>query len=196
MKLYFIRHGEKEVTTEINPLIGHTDPPLTKYGFNQATNLVEFFKNEKVDFIYASEYLRVQQTAFPLSKDKSIPIRVDKRLNEINNGYIETMSEDDIKKSYPEFLKEFFEHTHDCRFPGGETGEEVKIRQNDLLKEIKKEDGTYVLFCHDGYIRILMCNILGMPVYHRYRFKYDYCGVTEIVLENDEWKVARFNQIH
>lgn len=194
MKLYFIRHGEKEVSSEINPVIGHTDPPLTTYGYAQANDLVEYFKNETINFIYASEYLRVQQTAEPLSRDKKVPIRIDQRLNEIDNGYIETMSEEDIRKTYPGFIKEFFEHTHDCRFPGGETGGEVQSRQDDLLQEIKKNDGTYVLFCHDGFIRILMCTILGMPVYHRYRFKYDYCGITEVVLENDEWKVARFNQ--
>ncbi len=195
MKLYFIRHGEKETTSVINPIIGHTDPSLTDVGFKQANALVEYFKYEKVDHIYASEYLRVQQTAEPLSRDKKISIKIDKRLNEIDNGLIETMSDEEIEKEYPEFWRDFFEHKHDCRFPGGETGEEVKERQNDLLKEIKEKDGTYVLFCHEGYIRILMCNLLGMPVYHRYKFKYDYCGITEVIYENEEWKIKRFNQI-
>jgi len=195
MKLYFIRHGEKETTSIINPIIGHTDPSLTEVGFKQASSLLEYFKDEKVDHIYASEYLRVQQTAEPLSRDKKISIKVDKRLNEIDNGLIETMSDEEIEKKYPEFWRDFFEHKHDCRFPGGETGGEVKERQNDLLKEIKEKDGTYILFCHEGYIRILMCNLLGMPVYHKYRFKYDYCGITEVVYENEEWKIKRFNQI-
>ena len=60
MKLYFIRHGEKETTSEINPVIGHTDPSLTDVGFKQANALIEYFKDEQVDYIYASEYLRVQ----------------------------------------------------------------------------------------------------------------------------------------
>jgi broad specificity phosphatase PhoE len=196
MKLYFIRHGEKETTADINPVIGHTDPPLTKIGFEQAISLVEYFKDVKVDFVYASEYLRVQQTAEPLSKAKSIPVKVDRRLNEIDNGLIETMTEEDIRKSYPAFWNDFFEHKHDCRFPGGETGEEVKERQNAFLEEIRKIDGTYLLFCHDGFIRILMCNLLGMPVYHRYRFKCDYCGITEVLLENGEWKINRFNNVN
>jgi len=195
MKLCFIRHGEKETTSIVNSQIGHTDPSLTEFGFKQATALVEYFKDKQVDYIYASEYLRVQQTAEPLSRDKMISIKVDKRLNEIDNGLIETMSDEEIEKEYPEFWRDFFEHKKDCRFPGGETGEEVKERQNDLLKEIKEKDGTYVLFCHEGYIRILMCNLLGIPVYHRYKFKYDYCGITEVIYENEEWKIKRFNQI-
>jgi len=47
MKLYFIRHGDKESTSAINKIIGHTDPSLTRQGFEQAETLVEYFKNEK-----------------------------------------------------------------------------------------------------------------------------------------------------
>jgi Fructose-2,6-bisphosphatase len=74
MKLYFIRHGDKESTSAINKIIGHTDPSLTRQGFEQAETLVEYFKNEKVDYIYASEYLRVKQTAKPLARDKGIAV--------------------------------------------------------------------------------------------------------------------------
>jgi broad specificity phosphatase PhoE len=196
MKLYFIRHGEKESASMINPAIGHTDPSLTAQGFKQAAAIVEYFKNEKIDHIYASEYLRARQTAEPLSRDRGIAVSTDRRLNEIDNGIIETMSDKGIVEQYPDFWKDFSEHKHDCRFPGGETGEEVRERQNCLLEEIMRDDGTYALFCHEGYIRILMCNLLGIPVYHRYKFKYDYCGITEVILENGEWKIRRFNQVH
>lgn len=57
---------------------------------------------------------------------------IDKRLNEIDNGFIETMSDEEIKSKYPDSRREFSEHTHDVRFPGGETGEEVQKRQKDL----------------------------------------------------------------
>jgi broad specificity phosphatase PhoE len=195
MKLFFVRHGEKEISSEINPKIGHTDPSLTSFGFIQAQKVAEYFKDEKVDYIYASEYLRVQQTAGPLSKDKKIPIKIEKRLNEIDNGIIETMPDEEIERKYPEFWKDFFEHKHDCRFPGGETGEEVRRRQAALLEEIKEKEGTYVLFCHDGFIRILMCNILGMPVFERYRFICDYCGISEINYEQKTWKIKRYNVV-
>lgn len=195
MTLFFIRHGEKEITSIVNPLIGHTDPPLTSNGIRQSELLVEYFKNIEIDYIYASEYLRAQQTAQPLAGDRNIGVQIDKRLNEIDNGIIETMADREIEKEYPDFWREFFEHTHDVRFPGGETGEEVQKRQKSILEEIKRRSGTYVLFCHEGYIRILMCTILGMPVYHRYRFKYDYCGITEVVQDNGEWKIKRFNDI-
>lgn len=195
MKLYVIRHGEKETTSTVNPALGHTDPPLTSHGWAQAEVLVDYFAGERVDRIYASEYLRVQQTAEPLANERRLPINIDKRLNEIDNGLIETMPDEEIERTYPEFWNDFFGHRKDCRFPGGENGEEVMRRQNELLRELQQLEGTYVLFSHEGYIRILMCNILGMPVYHRYKFKYDYCGITELILEQGEWKIKRFNQV-
>jgi len=60
---------------------------------------------KKVDYIYASEYLRVKQTAKPLARDKGIAVKIDKRLNEIDNGIVETMSDKDIEEQYPEFWK-------------------------------------------------------------------------------------------
>jgi broad specificity phosphatase PhoE len=194
MRLYFIRHGEKETTSLINPIIGHTDPPLTEQGIAQAEALLRYFEREHVDSVYASEYLRVRQTAEPLARERNIPILIDRRLNEIDNGIIETMPDAEIETQFPEFWRDFFEHRRDCRFPGGETGEEVRARQNEFLREIRDREGTHAMFCHDGYIRILICNLLGMPVYHRYKFKCDYCGITEVALENDEWKIQRFNQ--
>jgi len=195
MVFYFIRHGEKETTSIVNEKIHHTDPSLTKHGFEQAESLVKYFEEINIDEIYASEYLRVQQTAKPLSQNKKRSVIVDNRLNEIDNGIIETMPDDAIEKQYPEFWKDFWDHKKDCRFPGGETGEEVKERQNSIIHEKMKEDKNIVFFTHDGFIRILICNILGMPVYHRYRFKYDYCGITELIYEKSEWKIKRVNHI-
>lgn len=195
MAIYFIRHGEKEFSNEINPVIRHTDPILTQQGFKQAEMLAEFFKNINISFIYASEYLRVQQTASPLAENKNLNIIIDKRLNEINIGFLETLSDEDIKKNYADFLKEFNEHQKDCRFPGGETGSEVIDRQRSLLKDFSELNGNIAAFCHDGFIRILATSILGMPVYHRYKFICDYGGITEVVIEDGDYKIRRFNQI-
>jgi broad specificity phosphatase PhoE len=193
MIFYFIRHGEKETTSVINEKIHQPDPALTKNGFEQAKSIITYFDNKKIDSIYSSEYLRVQQTARYLAEEKNKPIIIDKRLNEINKGSIETMGNDDIEKKFPGFLKDYSEHKKDFRYPGGETGEEVKKRQNELINEMMKENCNIVFFTHDGFIRILLCNILGLPVYNRYKFRCDYCGITELIYTNDEWNINRIN---
>lgn len=197
MVLYIIRHGEKKAECCFNPEIRHYDPPLSSTGEEQAKSLVGYFKDKSVAGIYVSQYLRAQQTAEYLSLDKGLSPIIEARLNEIDNGVTETMTDEDVIKNYPEFWSDYWNHTKDYRFPGGETGEDVKVRQDSLLNDLVTEKEDCILICHEGYIRLLMCNLLGMPVFHRYKFKYDFCGIMEIEYREKEgdWRIKRFNQI-
>ena len=82
------------------------------------------------------------------------------------------------------------------RFPGGETGEEVKIRQAAFLESLVKDGRDALAVCHEGYIRLLACHILGVPVYRRHLFKMDFCGILEIEFDEaaDGWRLIRMNQ--
>jgi broad specificity phosphatase PhoE len=193
--LFIIRHGEKAFSSEINPLLRHPDPGLTPAGREQARSLVGFFEDIRVDRIYASEYLRAQQTAEPLASERKLPVAIDRRLNEIDNGAVQGMPDGERKLRYPDFWKDYWGHEKDFRFPDGESGEEVKARQSELLGDLASEGGTCVLFSHGGFIRLLLCNIMGMPVYHRYKFTCDFCGITEAFHEGGEWKIMRFGQV-
>lgn len=44
---------------------------------------------------------------------------------------------------------------------------------------------------------ILMCHLTGNPVYNRWNFYVDFCGIMEISYQPDygAWKLMRFNQI-
>lgn len=195
MTIYVIRHGEKLQTMEINPALGHTDPALSPRGEEQAESLLRFFEGRDVRRIIASGYLRARQTAAPLSASRGLPVETDARLNEIDNGIVETMPDLEVAERYPDFWKDFTSHEKDCRFPGGETGEEAKMRQDSLLEELKRGGGNAALFTHEGYARLLMCNLLSLPVYHRHKFKYDFCGITEITLTGYGWRIIRFNHV-
>lgn len=63
---------------------------------------------------------------------------MDKRLNEIDSGSTEMMSREEIMERYPEFWKGFSWGAKDVRIPGGEAGEEVKVRQKSLPGELVK----------------------------------------------------------
>jgi broad specificity phosphatase PhoE len=96
-----------------------------------------------VDYIYASEYLRVKQTAKPLARDKGIAVMIDKRLNEIDNGIVETMS-DKHRRAVPEFGKT---STSISKTVGSlaRNVEEVKARQNNLWREKGKRRNFFIL---------------------------------------------------
>jgi broad specificity phosphatase PhoE len=196
MILYFARHGEKKTDGVYNPSIKHTDPPLTAYGFKQAEALADYMKDRDIRAVYTSRYLRARQTAAPTAEMKSLPILEDQRIDEIDTGLIETLSYGEIERAYPEFWEEFQGHRRDVRFPGGETGRDVKTRQNAFLKDIQTKNENILVVSHDGYLRLLVCSFLGLPVYKRYLFKTDYCGLSIFEYREDEgkWKIRAYNQ--
>ena len=50
--------------------------------------------------------------------------------------------------------------------------------------------------CHDGLMRTLLCHVLGIPVYKRWGFSVETCGIIELEFEADygTWKLIRYNQ--
>ena len=123
---------------------------------------------------------------------------VDDRLNEIDNGLLDDMSEQDVQERYPDFWKVYRERSTDIRFPGGETGEEARQRVAEFLEEKRQIhfNENIILVSHEGLIRQLMCYIMNLPVYKRGNFYIDLCGIMEITYQPDyqAWKLIRFNQ--
>ena len=195
--IYFLRHCEKVLEPHYNEKLDILDDPLSEEGIAHAERLADYFRDKDIKRIIVSQYYRTYQTALPTSKAKEIPIETDGRVNEINSGKIKLMEEPEIVSAYPEFWQNFTRHICDVKFPGGESGADVMKRQNNFLDEVKKEAGDILVISHDGFIRILMCNIMGAPVWHRYRFKTDYgaLSVIEYNAETNEWRILRFNQI-
>ena len=195
MKIFISRHGEKIREGYYNEFLKHQDGPLTEKGEIMAKRLIDYFANIEIKRIIVSEYLRTSQTASYVANNKGLPIEKDKRLNEIDNGMIESMDEEEIIEKYPEFWRDFNSHTIDVRFPEGETGEDVLVRQKSLLDELIQRDQDVLLVSHEGYIRLLICHLLDIPVYKRHRFKVDMCGIMEIEYDKStkEWIIIRFN---
>ncbi len=195
MRIFIVRHSDKENGDYYNENLRHQDSPLSKNGEQNAEKLLDYFEHKQMKKIIVSEYLRTEQTAQYIAKNKGIQVIKDKRINEIDNGIIESMSDEKVIEKYPEFWNDFISYSKDVRFPEGETGEEVKDRQKDLLDELIQNDEDVLLFSHEGYIRLLMCHLLGIPVYKRNLFKVDLCGIMEI--EYDEkiktWSIIKFN---
>ncbi len=196
--VYFVRHGRKvkaDSNQYYNKQLRIVDDPLSEEGAKDAERIAAFFKNIDIKKIYVSQYKRAYQTAQPVAKDKELPIIIDERVNEINNGKLRNMSDEQAAAASPEVWSAFMSHECDVRFPGGECGEDVKRRQDSFLNDIKDEKEDIMVITHEGYIRLLMCNILGLPVYKRYKFKVDMGGVSAVYYDKDDgWKIVKFNQ--
>jgi broad specificity phosphatase PhoE len=174
------------------------DEPLSPGGLQVAQRLVAHFSDQSIKAIYISAYQRTAQTSAALAEYLHITPVVDARLNEINNGLIGNMAEAEFRQVYPAPWQAYHSRNSDFRFPGGETGAEAQARLQSFFAEKlpQHQDNNILLVCHDGLIRLMLCTLLGLPVYRRDDFHVDFCGLTELRYQEEyrQWQLVRFNQ--
>ena len=196
---HIIRHAQKEKGNFYNQHLRHQDEPISEQGQAQARKLWSYLCDKDISAIYVSGYQRTMQTIDDVARQLGMPPIVDERLNEIDNGCFDGMRDEEIQARYPEIWKAFQERSADFRFPEGETGEEARLRIAEFLEEKRHApaEENVVLVSHEGLIRLMACHILGLPVYNRWNFHFDFCGIMEVTYQADykTWKLIRFNQI-
>jgi broad specificity phosphatase PhoE len=197
--VYLIRHAHKEQGDFYNPRLRHQDEPISQKGQEQALKLWLYLRDKRISAIYVSGYQRTQQTIEYVAKESGTTQIVDERLNEIDNGCIEGLSDEELQQNYPEVWRGFHERSADFRFPEGETGAEACQRIAGFLEEKRQtlSDENIILVSHEGLICLLTCHIMNLPVYQRWNFHVDFCGIMEITYQPDyqSWKLIRFNKI-
>jgi broad specificity phosphatase PhoE len=196
MKFYLVRHAEKAEGDYFNPRLRHDDQPISTFGRKQAYKIKKYFHKHSIRSIYVSEYIRTEQTARPLARKLNIVPIVDNRLNEIDIGIIDRLSDDEIQEKYPEVWNASQAWNSDFRWPGGETGVEAEERIVSFIKEQINQEGNILIVAHDGIIRILICYVLGLPVYSRFSFQVDTASISEIEWDKtkNRWRLIRLNQ--
>ncbi len=198
MTIYILRHAEKEKGDFFNPRLRHQDQPISQKGQEESRKLWSYFCDKQISTVYVSGYQRTGQTIQFVAKQLDITPVIDERLNEIDNGLLDDMSEQEVQEKYPDFWKVYRKRSADVRFPGGETGEEACRRIGEFLEEKRQAHGAenIIVVSHEGLIRQLMCYIMNIPVYKRGNFYIDLCGIMEITYQPDykSWKLIRFNQ--
>ena len=196
MKFFLIRHADKAKGDYFSPRLRHDDQPISQFGRMQANKLKKYFSKIPLKSIYVSEYIRTEQTARPLARKLKIVPILDSRLNEIDIGLVDRLSDDELRDRYPEIWSASQDWDRDFRWPEGETGLEAQERIVSFINGQIDQERSILIVAHDGIIRLLICHILGLPVYRRIHFQVDTASVTEIEWDSikSRWKLIRFNQ--
>ncbi len=197
MTWYVLRHAHKERGDFHNPQLRHQDQPLSAEGQQAARRLVTYFADKPITAIYVSAYQRTWQTAAAVAECLHLTPVVDARLNEIDNGDVDEMTEQEFEQAYPDVWQAYVARTADYRFPGGESGADVQNRIKAFFEEklCQHMENDILLVSHDGLIRQMMCYVLGMSVYRRGDFRVNLCGLTALRYQNDcgRWELLQFN---
>lgn len=151
-RIIVARHGEAEYET---PEMNAAGGSLTRRGREQARDLGERLRSEKVAAVACSELSRAVQTAEIAGAVLGLPVRVRERLHEFPAG-------DFLGRPYdPEFFRAMVTawQAGDLSrgVPGGETGRQTANRVLDVIAGIADEfrGETVLVVSHGGVILAL-----------------------------------------
>ena len=154
MQVIAIRHAATEFN-EKELINGVIDEPLSAKGLQQLPGLVDSLRSYTFSVIYASPLQRSVQTAQPIAERYKLPIRIDKRLIEVNLGSFNGQSWD---ATIPDFGLNSSGVLSSCEYDftpyGGESADETRARVRNFIDELKtKPHDQPLVVCHGGILR-------------------------------------------
>jgi broad specificity phosphatase PhoE len=162
--LILIRHGETDWNVE-GRYQGQADPPLNERGLEQAVALAQALRDVGLDILYSSPLRRARDTAEVVANRLAIPLRIEPRLMEINQGEWEGQRRDRIEQLCPELLRRWDEDPWAVSPPGGESLVQVQQRVYAALDDVlAANEGRRVgLITHRLPIALIKLKYQGLP---------------------------------
>jgi 2,3-bisphosphoglycerate-dependent phosphoglycerate mutase len=154
--LILLRHGETDWNRELR-FQGHVDVGLNDIGLEQARRLARRLAGEIAHRLYASDLLRAQQTAQPVSGLMSLPTVSDAALREQSFGAVDGMSVDDIKAQHPQAWEGWLRFHEDYCMPEGESTRQFHARVMDAVHRLiaAHPAQTLVVVTHGGVLDMI-----------------------------------------
>lgn len=165
--LVLVRHGETEWHAG-NRYAGRADVPLTPHGLAQAEDLAVWARRTPPDVVLASPLERARQTAEPPARVAGLDVVLDDRLVEVDFGKGDGLTRDEMRGRFPLDLDAFLAAPATSPLPGGETGADAVARSRPALTQAAEHhpDGTVLIVAHQTLLRLLLCDLLEIPLDH------------------------------
>jgi len=183
--LYVIRHGETDWNRD-GRYQGQADIPLNDDGRRQSQAIGARMARVPLDAIYASDLCRAFATAEAVAAGR--PIMTDVRLREVNVGQVYGMTNPEIAAAFPDFWAAYQAKPETVAFPGGENALEVHQRAMAAVADIcaRHPGGKVALVSHGGIVKVIVTEVLGMPLHARGRIVLENCSLSVV-----EWTPER-----
>ena len=168
-QLCLVRHGQTDWNLE-GRYQGQSDVPLNEHGRAQARALAQEIAGQSFSGIYTSDLQRAKETAQIISNFLQLPVILEPRLREINQGEWEGQLVEAIKARYAALWQQRTVDPASVRPPGGETVGEVAKRVHAALDDIASQHpNTPVLIVSHGLaLATVICQARNIPVGQAY----------------------------
>ena len=196
-KIILVRHGHVE---GIKPerFRGRQDVALSDLGRLEARAMARYIVPQwHPTMTYTSPLQRCMQTAQEIGGlRRTEPEKLD-AFNDLDYGQWQWQTHEEVSARWPEQFDLWRKAPQRMRFPQGESLQDLSARVADGLRLIlqRHPNETIVVVGHDSSNRILLLQLLDMPLAAYWRLAQDPCGVSELEVSSSEAKVLRINEM-
>jgi len=189
-RLCLVRHGETAWNAE-GRVQGQTDIPLSAHGHAQAQAAAEVLCRHDFTAAYASDLMRVRQTAEPSVRRLALPLTLDAELRERHYGIFERLLYTEVRARYPENYARFQSKDPDYDLEGGETLHGFYQRSLGAVQRIAaRHPGEHVLvFTHGGVLDMVYRFVRGAGLAVPRDCGIPNCGVNWVEISPAGWSV-------
>lgn len=194
MRLLIVRHGATANNAE-GRYTGQSTAPMSALGVRQVAALAERLAAFPLDAIITSDLPRARATAQQIAVSHHCAITLDPDLRELSLGDWEGLSPTEARALDPEAFRAWRDDPLTSAPPNGETLARLadRVRNARLRWRAGPPERTTLWVTHGGVISALLCDILGLDLSQRGRFRRDNASITEIGIENDAEVIVRVN---
>jgi probable phosphoglycerate mutase len=189
-RICLIRHGETDWNAE-GRVQGQTDVPLSDIGHSQARAVASALATERFAVLYASDLMRVTQTAAPAAERLALPVRLDQRLRERHYGMFETLTYREAKERFPEDYARFKLREPDYDFGTGESLRGFYRRAVDCVAELAARHAgeSLLVFTHGGVLEMVYRYATGASLSSPRDFEIPNAALNWVEVDAQGWSV-------
>jgi broad specificity phosphatase PhoE len=196
-RVILVRHGETQWNRE-RRCQGFTDVPLSEVGLEQAERLSRALSRESLAAVFSSDLIRARKTAEIIARPHQLPVQVDARLRELNQGILEGQNMEGLLAHHAELLKAWMADPAHTQMPQGESLLEIQARGWAAIREIveRHPDRTVAVVAHNLLNVAVICRALDLDLNHFRRLKQHSSAINEIEFGLHGTTLIRLNDIH
>jgi broad specificity phosphatase PhoE len=193
--LYIVRHGQTEYN-KLGIIQGRgVDTDLNDEGRKQAQQFFAAYKDVPFDKAYISALKRTQQSIQPFL-DRGLPFEKLPGLDELAWGIHEgQLPTPENKAAFLQIMRDWLDGRLDSKFEGGESPNEVEIRQREALAVIMShpEEKTVLVCMHGRAMRLLLCILTGKPLSEMDNFPHQNLVLYKVAYDGTKFDIIDFN---
>ncbi len=194
MKLTIIRHGETD-WNKARRIQGRIDIGLNIFGLQQAHTCAKHLADEDFDKVFSSPLSRAYKTAEIISAKKKYVVSLNDDLQEINMGKWQGLVWSEIRRIHSDLYAEFERVGDFSKVYKGESFQELQNRAVNFLNFLVDSPYENVLaVSHGGFIKVLVCYVLGLDLSKRMKFHIDNLSITRLSCTDEKWTLMSLNE--